>query len=141
FLVGVVVAANRTIADLWRPVWRQRPSMGGLMPGTLIPGGTATRFDRFADDDEPAEQIRIHIPEEKPRAAIAVPAHARVAEAQPPKPSLPGGAQTLRARAPPPGGGPRRLSPPTTQRVSPSPYPPPGSRPPPSSPKASCTPI
>src|SRR5712691_9960200 len=66
-LVGVVVAANRTIADLWRPVWRQRPAIGGLKPGTLIPGGTATRFDRFLDDDEePAEPVRIHIPEGKP---------------------------------------------------------------------------
>ncbi|HEY8785099.1 MAG TPA: DNA translocase FtsK 4TM domain-containing protein, partial [Candidatus Limnocylindria bacterium] len=51
-LVGVVIAANRTIADLWKPVWRQRPDIGGLQPGTLIPGGTATRFDRFFDDDD-----------------------------------------------------------------------------------------
>src|SRR5438034_5434288 len=89
-LVGVVLAANRTIADLWKPVWRQRPAIGGLKPGTLIPGGTATRFDRFLDDgdDEPAEPVRIHIPEEKPSRASAVPAQA-------PKPSLPGGAQTL----------------------------------------------
>src|SRR5438445_2450324 len=60
-LVGLVVAANRTIADLWRPVWRQRPAIGGLKPGTLIPGGTAAHFDRFGDGDEPAEQMRIHI--------------------------------------------------------------------------------
>src|SRR6185503_15390436 len=68
-LVGIVIAANRTIADLWEPVWRQRPSIGGLKPGTLIPGGTATRFDRFFEDDgepEAAEPVRIHIPEEKP---------------------------------------------------------------------------
>jgi S-DNA-T family DNA segregation ATPase FtsK/SpoIIIE len=83
-LVGVVIAANRTIADLLKPVWRQRPSsIGGLKPGTLIPGGTATRFERFfdEDDDEPAEPMRIHIPEEKPRVRAAVPAQA-------PKPSL-----------------------------------------------------
>ena len=49
-LVGVVIAANRTIADLWKPVWRQRPDIGGLKPGTLIPGGTASRFDRFLED-------------------------------------------------------------------------------------------
>ncbi len=87
-LVGVVVAANRTIADLWKPVWRQRPDIGGLKPGTLIPGGTATRFDRFLDEDDdlPAEPVRIHIPEEKPARAVA---------AQAPKPSLPGGAGTL----------------------------------------------
>ena len=62
-LVGVVIAANRTIADLWKPVWRQRPAIGGLKPGTIIPDGTATRFERFFDDDEePAETDR-HIPE------------------------------------------------------------------------------
>jgi S-DNA-T family DNA segregation ATPase FtsK/SpoIIIE len=87
-LVGLVLAANRTIAELWRPIWRQRPSIGGLKPGTLIPGGTATRFDRI-DDDEPAEQMRIHIPEEKPTRVAAT------APTQIPKPSLPGGAQTL----------------------------------------------
>jgi len=66
-LVGVVLAANRTIADLLVPIWRQRPAIGGLKPGTLIPGGTATRFDRLADDgdDLPGEPVRIHIPEEK----------------------------------------------------------------------------
>jgi S-DNA-T family DNA segregation ATPase FtsK/SpoIIIE len=81
-LVGVVMAANRTIAELWRPVWRQRPAIGGLKPGTMIPGGTATRFDRFDDDgdDLPAEPVRIHIPEEKPARQVA---------AQAPRPSLP----------------------------------------------------
>ena len=82
-LVGLVVAANRTIADLWRPVWRQRPAIGGLKPGTLIPGGTASRFDRFLDDEDgqaPAEPVRIHIPEAKPARAAA--------PAQLPKPSL-----------------------------------------------------
>ncbi len=83
-LVGVVIAANRTIADLWKPVWRQRPDIGGLKPGTMIPGGTATRFDRFDDDgdDTPTEPVRIHIPEVKPpRATTAAQAHL-------PKPSL-----------------------------------------------------
>src|SRR5437879_1841971 len=82
-LVGVVIAANRTIADLWKPVWRQRPAIGGLKPGTLIPGGTATRFDRFDDDGDelPAEPVRIHIPEEKPARQVAA--------AQAPRPSLP----------------------------------------------------
>jgi len=82
-LVGLVVAANRTIADLWRPVWRQRPAIGGLKPGTLIPGGTASRFDRFLDDEDgqaPAEPVRIHIPGAKPAPAAA--------PAQLPKPSL-----------------------------------------------------
>ncbi len=82
-VVGIVVAANRTIAQMFVPIWRQRPAIGGLKPGTLIPGGTAARFDRFLDDgdDEPAEPVRIHIPEEKPSRASAVPAQA-------PKPSL-----------------------------------------------------
>jgi S-DNA-T family DNA segregation ATPase FtsK/SpoIIIE len=79
-LVGIVIAANRTIADLWRPVWRQRPAMGGLRPGTLIPGGTATRFDRIVEDEADAELMRIHIPEPKP-ARLSAPA-------QLPKPSL-----------------------------------------------------
>ena len=86
-LVGIVMAANRTIADLWKPVWRQRPSMGGLRPGTLIPGGTATRFDRIVDeDDEPGEPLRIHIPEERPARPRPAPP-AAPAEAQ--KPSAP----------------------------------------------------
>jgi S-DNA-T family DNA segregation ATPase FtsK/SpoIIIE len=78
-LIGVVIAVNRTIADLWKPLWRQRPSMGGLKPGTLIPGGTATRFIDDDDDEMPAEPMRIHIPEPKPSRSIA---------AQAPKPSL-----------------------------------------------------
>src|SRR5256714_11715896 len=81
-LVGVVIAANRTIADLWKPVWRQRPAIGGLKPGTLIPGGTATRFDRFGDDSEtpPAEPVRIHIPEAKSSKSVV---------AQAPQPPFP----------------------------------------------------
>src|SRR5439155_1556471 len=82
-LVGLVVAANRTIAELFVPIWRQRPAIGGLKPGTLIPGGTATRFDRFGDDgDDEPDQMRIHIPEAKltrPATSMA---------AQLPKPSL-----------------------------------------------------
>jgi S-DNA-T family DNA segregation ATPase FtsK/SpoIIIE len=107
-LVGVVVAANRTIAELFVPIWRQRPAIGGLKPGTMIPGGTATRFDRFGDeeDDLPAEPVRIHIPEERkserPRAEAAQPPRdparwgagqgpggprreERISEAEPPK--------------------------------------------------------
>src|SRR5947207_3267324 len=82
-LVGLVVAANRTIAELFVPIWRQRPAIGGLKPGTLIPGGTATRFYRFGDDsDDEPDQMRIHIPEAKPtRPATSM-------AAQLPKPSL-----------------------------------------------------
>jgi S-DNA-T family DNA segregation ATPase FtsK/SpoIIIE len=110
-LVGVVIAANRTIAELWKPVWRQRPDIGGLKPGTLIPGGTATRFDRFEDDDAPDnEPVRIHIPEEKPvRKAVTA--------AQAPKPSLPGGAQTLPGPGAPAGRGPSAPEPSDSDRV------------------------
>ena len=41
----------------------QRAAIGGLRPGTLIPGGTATHFDRPAD--EAAEQMRIHLPDDR----------------------------------------------------------------------------
>src|SRR5438876_961342 len=110
-LVGVVIAANRTIADLWKPVWRQRPAIGGLRPGTLIPGGTATRFDRFGDDgdDLPGEPVRIHIPEEK--SARKAPAPAQL-----PKPSLPGGAEALTGLSPTPGRGPSEVGPASSDR-------------------------
>ena len=115
-LVGVVMAANRTIAELWKPVWRQRPSMGGLKPGTMIPGGTATRFDRIADDgDEPAEQMRIHIPEPKPRAPFSAPA-------QLPKPSLPGGAQALTGLSATAGRGPSEVEPSPASDTSRQPF-------------------
>jgi DNA segregation ATPase FtsK/SpoIIIE, S-DNA-T family len=108
-LVGVVIAANRTIADLWKPVWRQRPDIGGLKPGTLIPGGTASRFDRFFDEDEEpadAEPVRIHIPEEKPPKLVAARAPAQL-----PKPSLPGGAGTLTGPSATAGRGPSEVGP------------------------------
>src|SRR5881396_4071455 len=81
-LVGLVIAANRTIADMLRPAWRQRQAIAALRPGTLIPGGTATSFDRVTDDEDEEEPrgLRINLPEQKsPRLAEA---------AQLPKPSL-----------------------------------------------------
>src|SRR5438105_13721669 len=77
-LVALVSAANCTLAALFVTHWRQRPAIGGLKPGTMIPGGTATRFDRVtADEDERPEHMRIHIPEERnserPRAEAAQP--------------------------------------------------------------------
>src|SRR5437867_4388206 len=103
-LVGLVVAANRTIAQMFVPIWRQRPAIGGLKPGTLIPGGTATRFDRFDDDeaDEPAQPVRIHIPEDEPKWTSPAPA-------QLPKPSLPGGAQASIGLGAPAGRGPSEV--------------------------------
>jgi S-DNA-T family DNA segregation ATPase FtsK/SpoIIIE len=80
-LVGVVVAANRTLGDLIRPAWERRTA---LRAGVSLPGGTATRFARGVDapeDDEeagePAPPLRINMPLERPKAA-----------AQPPKPAL-----------------------------------------------------
>ena len=72
-LAGIVIAANRTIADLLRPVWRQRQAIAALRPGTMIPGGTATHFDRVFDDDqdEPPPQLRINIPEQRPTRPTA----------------------------------------------------------------------
>src|SRR5438094_2706848 len=111
-LVGVVIAANRTIADLWKPIWRQRPDMGGLKPGTLIPGGTATRFDRFGDiDDDEPDQMRIHIPEEKPTRPVKAPLPAQL-----PKPSLPGAAQALLGLGAPAGRGPSEVGPAASDR-------------------------
>src|SRR5438105_5838298 len=91
--------------------------MGGLKPGTLIPGGTATRFDRFADagDELPAEAVRIHIPEEKP---VRKP----LAPAQLPKPSLPGGAEALTGLSPTPGRGPSEVGPSPTSDVERKPF-------------------
>src|SRR5438445_624022 len=57
-LVGVVIAANRTMAQMFVPIWRQRPAIGGLKPGTLIRGGTGTRFDRFSDDLDDRRRVR-----------------------------------------------------------------------------------
>src|SRR5438309_2215550 len=54
-LVGLVIAANRTIADMLRPAWRQRQAIAALRPGTLIPAGTATSFDRVTDDEDEEE--------------------------------------------------------------------------------------
>src|SRR5919201_3483963 len=51
-LVGIVVAANRTLADFARPAWERRgalralPSVGrrdAFAPGSSLPGGTAPR--------------------------------------------------------------------------------------------------
>jgi len=102
FLVGVVVAANRTLAELARPAWDRRgavaairtlPSVakgGPLPPGMNLPGGTATRFAgrdaadgdleegdeapfRAATPDVPSAQLRINLPPERPKTAAKPP--------------------------------------------------------------------
>jgi S-DNA-T family DNA segregation ATPase FtsK/SpoIIIE len=79
-LVGLVIAANRTLGDLARPAWERRSA---LRPGVGLPGGTAGTFARGDDEsdehevDAPAPPLRINMPVERPRTA-----------AQPPKPAL-----------------------------------------------------
>ena len=75
FLVGLVIAANRTIAELVRPAWERRQRVAALRPGVSLPGGTAPRFAREAAELEeveegeegPAEPMRINMPPERPK--------------------------------------------------------------------------
>src|SRR2546428_1740318 len=84
-LVGVVVAANRTIAELVRPAWERRHRVAALRPGASLPGGTAPRFARDASEaphemeleDESAEPMRINMPPERPKPLKAVEAPQR----------------------------------------------------------------
>jgi S-DNA-T family DNA segregation ATPase FtsK/SpoIIIE len=88
-LVGIVVAANRTLAELVRPAWTQRGRVSAIRPGISLPGGTATRFAREAADAggpgapgaEPSAPMRINLPPDRPKAA------ARAADA-PQRPAL-----------------------------------------------------
>ena len=102
-LVGLVIAANRTLADLVAPVWRQRQAIGALRPGTLIPDGTSTRFaSAVVGEERLPEQVRINLPAQKrsrPDTEKAQPAKPLdeaepAAAAQPPK--------TMDAAEPPP---------------------------------------
>src|SRR6185503_619932 len=86
-LVGVVIAANRTLAQLARPAWERRGAVTGFRPGFALPGGTA---DRFVPKDEEEDEgpvalddgaapgpMRINLPPERPKAP------AKAAEALP----------------------------------------------------------
>ena len=85
FLVGVVIAANRTLAELVRPAWAQRGRVSGVRPGISLPGGTGTRFARELQDDggaaepgdEPSEPMRINLPPDRPKAPRAAEAAQR----------------------------------------------------------------
>jgi S-DNA-T family DNA segregation ATPase FtsK/SpoIIIE len=77
-VIGVVVAANRTLAEMARPAWDRRSAVPAFRPGAVLPGGTATRFARpvtaededLADEvEEPAAPIRINLPPERPKSA------------------------------------------------------------------------
>jgi len=104
FLVGVVIAANRTLAELARPAWERRDAVRGLRPGIALPGGTATRFVRADEDeedggpvavgdDEPGAPLRINLPPERPKL--------------PPRPSEASGKPQLRLLPPPGPAAPR----------------------------------
>ncbi|HEY6957207.1 MAG TPA: DNA translocase FtsK 4TM domain-containing protein [Candidatus Limnocylindria bacterium] len=84
FLVGVVVAANRTLAELARPAWERREVVKGIRPGVSLPSGAGTRFAREVagvDDDPdeepaaelPVEPMRINLPPERPKTAAKAP--------------------------------------------------------------------
>ena len=80
FLVGAVIAANRTLAEMARPAWERREAVRGLRPGIALPGGTAERFARPGQhdddgrpvdvaDDDPLLPMRINLPPERPKLA------------------------------------------------------------------------
>ncbi len=83
FLVGIVIAANRTLADLVRPAWERRGSVASLRPGASLPGGTATRFAGAEEHEqrepaalarpELAQPLRINLPPDRPKAAAKAP--------------------------------------------------------------------
>jgi len=88
-VVGIVVAAERSLVELLGPVVRRRPSLV-LRPGMTLPSGTAAtakRATRSVDDDaddedeeeeEDAPPVRINLPEER-RAPSAAEAKSRAA--------------------------------------------------------------
>ncbi|HEV8228946.1 MAG TPA: DNA translocase FtsK 4TM domain-containing protein, partial [Candidatus Limnocylindria bacterium] len=70
-LLGIVVAGNRTLSDLVRPIWTRRAV---LRTGMSLPAGTATRFGREVEvpDAEGSETpVRINLPPERPAKAEA----------------------------------------------------------------------
>ncbi|HEY3218911.1 MAG TPA: DNA translocase FtsK 4TM domain-containing protein [Candidatus Limnocylindria bacterium] len=83
FLVGFVIGANRTLAELVRPAWERRAKMAPLRPGVSLPDGTATRFARAMEEDgagaatgqddliEPGAPMRINLPPDRPTAPRA----------------------------------------------------------------------
>lgn len=104
FAVGLVLAAERSLAELVGPLVRRRPHLA-LRPGMTLPSGTIapprreerpTVQDDDDDDDEPGEQLRINIPEQRPkrppRPEPVAPAAATVRmDLDPDAPTAPGG--------------------------------------------------
>jgi type IV secretory pathway VirB2 component (pilin) len=87
FVVGVVVAAERGLAEMLSPVVQRRPQFA-LRSGTALPSGTAApsrreRGPAVQGDDDDAPQLRINLPEERP-APVAVEERKRPAPVVPP---------------------------------------------------------
>jgi len=73
-VIGVVIAAERSIAELMRPVLRRRSLV--LRPGATLPSGTASPLRASSrpapvEDDEDDAPPRINMPEERPARPIA----------------------------------------------------------------------
>jgi len=73
-LVGVVIAANRTLAELVRPAWSRRGAVASLRPGATLASGTAARFAEDDEEDVGDEAVdggplRINLPPERPKPA------------------------------------------------------------------------
>jgi hypothetical protein len=98
-LVGVVIAANRTIAELLAPVWRQRAAIGGLRPPLASTATSRSPPSRCGSTCQPT--VRANHP--RSRLSLRNPLYAT----GPPRP--PAGS--------PSRGGPRRLR----RRLSPPP--------------------
>ena len=66
FVVGVVIAAERSLAELLGPVVNRRPQLA-LRPGATLPGGTAARRETVpAAAPVTAAEPRINLPDEPP---------------------------------------------------------------------------
>lgn len=99
FVVGVVIAAERSLAEMLGPVMRKRPDIA-VRPSVTLPGGTATPARRetrpaaVENEGGPEPQLKINLPveptvkpaaDEKKRPAPA-PATAERTEPAPPAP-------------------------------------------------------
>jgi S-DNA-T family DNA segregation ATPase FtsK/SpoIIIE len=97
FVVGVVVAAERRLAELLGPLYRRRPQLV-LRPGATLPSGTVSPPRREApDDEEDAPQLRINLPDDRPARSrveerarpVAPPLAEATARVEPPPPLAP----------------------------------------------------
>ena len=110
--IGVVVAANRTVAELARPALDRHPQFA-LRPGAALPGGTAPQFEAAApastarpatapaaEPARPEEEpvvVRINLPEDRPgrRPTTAVAERVPLPLPVPSAPVVPAGLEGL----------------------------------------------